>query len=66
MYCQGNELSQALIFTEPWATPGCCNGALGIEQTHLYGPEVGLLGLVLNSLFVAALWLSVSRRQATG
>jgi hypothetical protein len=21
-------------------------GALGIEQTHIYGPEVGLLGLV--------------------
>jgi membrane protease YdiL (CAAX protease family) len=41
-------------------------GALGIEQTHLYGPEVGLLGLVLNILFVAALWLWVSRRQATG
>jgi len=41
-------------------------GALGIEQTHLYGPEVGLLGLALNFLFVAALWRWVSRRQATG
>jgi len=31
-------------------------GALGIEQTHLYGPEVGILGLGLNFVFAAALW----------
>ena len=30
-------------------------GALGIENTALYGPEVGLLGLALNALCVAAL-----------
>ena len=30
-------------------------GALGIQNTALYGPEVGLLGLALNVLFVAAL-----------
>lgn len=29
-------------------------GALGIQETALYGPEVGLLGLALNILFVAA------------
>lgn len=38
-------------------------GALGIEQTHIYGPEVGLLGLVLNLLFAAALWYWVSKRR---
>ena len=31
-------------------------GALGIEQTHLYGPEVGVLGIGLNLLFLAFLW----------
>jgi membrane protease YdiL (CAAX protease family) len=31
-------------------------GALGIEETAVYGPEVGLLGLALNGLFAAALW----------
>ncbi len=31
-------------------------GALGIENTALYGPEVGILGLGLNVLFAAALW----------
>jgi membrane protease YdiL (CAAX protease family) len=30
-------------------------GALGIEQTHIYGPEVGFAGIVLNTLFFAAL-----------
>jgi membrane protease YdiL (CAAX protease family) len=31
-------------------------GALGIQETSVYGPEVGVLGLALNLLFVAALW----------
>jgi len=31
-------------------------GALGIRQTHIYGPEVGLLGIVLNLLFAVALY----------
>lgn len=31
-------------------------GALGIQQTAIYGPEVGVLGLVLNLIFAAALW----------
>jgi len=30
-------------------------GALGIQQTHIYGPEVGFVGIVLNGLFLAAL-----------
>lgn len=36
-------------------------GALGIQQTHIYGPEVGILGIGLNLLFIAWLW----RRYAT-
>ena len=41
-------------------------GALGIEHTHIYGPEVGLLGLALNLFFAAALWfwLTQSRTDA--
>jgi CAAX protease family protein len=31
-------------------------GALGIKNTALYGPEVGVLGLTLNLLFLAGLW----------
>ena len=31
-------------------------GALGIQNTTLYGPEIGWAGLVLNALFAAALW----------
>jgi len=31
-------------------------GALGIEQTHIYGPEVGLLGILLNAAFVLLIW----------
>ena len=32
------------------------SGALGIEQTHLFGPEVGLVGILLNALFVLLIW----------
>jgi membrane protease YdiL (CAAX protease family) len=39
-------------------------GALGIENTALYGPEIGILGLVCNVLFVAALWWWVTHRPA--
>lgn len=31
-------------------------GALGIQETHIYGPEVGLLGIGLNLAFCAWLW----------
>jgi len=30
-------------------------GALGIQQTHLYGPEVSVLGIGLNLAFLACL-----------
>ena len=36
-------------------------GALGIEQTHIYGPEVGVLGIGLNLVFAIALWLWIRR-----
>jgi membrane protease YdiL (CAAX protease family) len=35
---------------------GAKAGALGIKETALYGPEVGILGLALNGVFVFALW----------
>jgi len=31
-------------------------GALGIQQTHIYGSEVGILGIGLNLVFFACLW----------
>ena len=31
-------------------------GALGITDTHLYGPEVGLFGIVLGVMFLALIW----------
>jgi hypothetical protein len=31
-------------------------GALGVKDTWLFGPEVGVLGLALNVVFAAALW----------
>jgi membrane protease YdiL (CAAX protease family) len=36
-------------------------GALGIEQTHIYGPEVGVLGIALNAIFATALWFWITR-----
>ena len=36
-------------------------GALGIEQTHIYGPEVGMLGIGLNFLFATVLWYWITR-----
>ena len=36
-------------------------GALGIEQTHIYGPEVGVLGIAVNVVFAAALWFWIRK-----
>jgi membrane protease YdiL (CAAX protease family) len=38
-------------------------GALGIQQTHIFGPEVGLVGIVLNALFAATLYKLTKRGQ---
>lgn len=36
-------------------------GALGIHETHIFGPEVGLVGILLGMGFLALIW----RRYAT-
>ena len=38
-------------------------GALGIQNTALFGPEIGWAGLVLNALFAVALWQWYRRRH---
>ena len=40
-------------------------GALGVQETSIYGPEVGYVGLALNAAFAAWLWRKVkSQSQA--
>lgn len=39
-------------------------GALGIQETWLYGPEVGVLGVLLNVLVVIGLWRMCSKKSA--
>src|SRR5215813_2709313 len=39
-------------------------GALGIRETGIYGPEVGVLGLTLNIIFAAVLWYCWKVRRA--
>jgi len=39
-------------------------GALGITETHLYGPEVGLLGIALGLVFLAQIWRNYGRKTA--
>lgn len=38
-------------------------GALGIEETHIFGPEVGLVGVLVNTVFVLGLWLWWKRAE---
>ncbi len=38
-------------------------GALGITETHLYGPEVGLLGIVLGLVFLAQIWRNLVQKN---
>jgi hypothetical protein len=35
-------------------------GALGIEQTHIYGPEVGIIVVAINAVVVGALFYKLS------
>ena len=46
---------------------GTALGALGIKNTAVFGPEIGLLGLGLNLAFAAALfvWLGYSRGRTS-
>jgi len=50
---------------EPWSVErtGLCLfgfgthvGALGVKNTGIFGPEVGILGLAVNLIFALALW----------
>ena len=43
---------------------GTALGAVGIHNTGVFGPEVGLVGLALNLVFAAALWLAFSPGRA--
>ena len=40
-------------------------GALGIQETSIYGPEVGFVGLALNAAFAAWLWRQLKSREIT-
>jgi hypothetical protein len=31
-------------------------GALGITASHLYGPQAGILGIVLGAAFLILIW----------
>ena len=44
---------------------GTAIGVLGIHNTVVFGPEVGVVGLVLNLAFAAILWVGFSRIRAT-
>ena len=39
-------------------------GALGIESTHIFGPEVGVLGIAINSIAVLAFVRIAQRRTS--
>lgn len=41
-------------------------GALGVQETSIYGPEVGYVGLALNAAFAAWLWRKVKSRSTEG
>jgi membrane protease YdiL (CAAX protease family) len=44
---------------------GSTLGVLGIHNTAVFGPEVGLVGLALNLAFAAVLWLTSSRGRTS-
>jgi membrane protease YdiL (CAAX protease family) len=39
-------------------------GALGIQQTSIFGPEAGVLGLMLNLAYAIGLWLWYKRAES--
>lgn len=45
---------------------GTTAGLMGIHNTAVFGPEIGLVGLVLNVIFAAALWVVFSRSTSAG
>lgn len=38
-------------------------GALGISETQLFGPEVGVAGIVLNSTFLILIWTNMRQKS---
>ncbi|HEX2680475.1 MAG TPA: CPBP family intramembrane glutamic endopeptidase, partial [Candidatus Dormibacteraeota bacterium] len=42
---------------------GSTVGALGIHNTTVFGPEIGLVGLGLNLAFATVLWVTLGRRS---
>ena len=40
-------------------------GALGVKNTAIYGPEIGVLGLVANIIFAIILYGLVRRMRLT-
>ena len=45
---------------------GTKTGALGIRNTAIFGPEIGVLGLITNAFFAVLLWqLWRTRRKRT-
>jgi membrane protease YdiL (CAAX protease family) len=45
---------------------GAHAGALGVQKTHLFAPEVGLLGIVANAVFAAWLWRRAAPATSSG
>lgn len=43
---------------------GTTLGMLGIHNTAVFGPEIGVVGLALNVVFAAVLWVTYGRRPA--
>jgi uncharacterized protein len=44
---------------------GAEGGALGLQNTGMFGPEVGWMGLLLNLIFVAVLWAWYTRSRVS-
>ena len=38
-------------------------GALGITETHIFGPEVGILGIAASGAFAVLTWLRYAKAQ---
>ena len=45
---------------------GTTIGVLGVHNTAVFGPEIGVIGLVLNIVFAGALWLLFSPSTLPG
>ena len=41
-------------------------GQLGIEETHIFGPEVGFVGIIMNSIAIGTLWWWIRKQDEAG